>query len=108
MKSFEPRYRLIRYGQATKIEKASRQQRRLPLSYSAMLYTLEDQKKMILITYFNRQAEEESIEGVSGNCEDKGWRQEEEISGHCAATRMDVRARMENSADASYCWSLVT
>ncbi|KAI4243929.1 MAG: hypothetical protein L6R42_010605 [Xanthoria sp. 1 TBL-2021] len=28
MKKFEPRYRLVRYGQATKIEKASRQQRR--------------------------------------------------------------------------------
>ncbi|CAK4032433.1 40S ribosomal S24 [Lecanosticta acicola] len=28
MKSFEPRYRLIRYGQATKIERASRQQRK--------------------------------------------------------------------------------
>ena len=27
MKKFEPRYRLVRYGQATKIEKASRQQR---------------------------------------------------------------------------------
>ncbi|KAG8624357.1 hypothetical protein KVT40_007424 [Elsinoe batatas] len=28
MKKFEPRYRLIRYGLATKIEKASRQQRK--------------------------------------------------------------------------------
>ncbi|KAF2481343.1 ribosomal protein L23/L15e core domain-containing protein [Neohortaea acidophila] len=28
MKQFEPRYRLIRYGQATKVEKASRQQRK--------------------------------------------------------------------------------
>ncbi|QIX00358.1 hypothetical protein AMS68_005875 [Peltaster fructicola] len=28
MKKFEPRYRLVRYGQATKIEKASRQQRK--------------------------------------------------------------------------------
>jgi small subunit ribosomal protein S24e len=27
MKNFEPRYRLIRYGQATKIERASRKQR---------------------------------------------------------------------------------
>lgn len=27
MKKFEPHYRLVRYGQATKIEKASRQQR---------------------------------------------------------------------------------
>ncbi|KAL8905307.1 MAG: hypothetical protein Q9171_006716 [Xanthocarpia ochracea] len=28
MKKFEPHYRLVRYGQATKIEKASRQQRK--------------------------------------------------------------------------------
>jgi ribosomal protein S24E len=27
MKKFEPRYRLVRYGMATKVEKASRQQR---------------------------------------------------------------------------------
>jgi hypothetical protein len=30
MKKFEPRYRLVRYGMATKVEKASRQQRTLP------------------------------------------------------------------------------
>ena len=29
MKKFEPRYRLVRYGMATKVEKASRQQRTL-------------------------------------------------------------------------------
>ncbi|KAL8989014.1 MAG: hypothetical protein Q9177_002007 [Variospora cf. flavescens] len=28
MKKFEPHYRLVRYGQATKVEKASRQQRK--------------------------------------------------------------------------------
>ena len=32
LKSFEPRYRLIRIGMATKIEKASRQQRMFTLS----------------------------------------------------------------------------
>ena len=30
MKKFEPRYRLVRYGMATKVEKASRQQRTSP------------------------------------------------------------------------------
>lgn len=30
MKTFEPRYRLVRYGQATKVEKPSRQQRTCP------------------------------------------------------------------------------
>lgn len=32
MKKFEPHYRLVRYGQATKIEKASRQQREYTLA----------------------------------------------------------------------------
>ncbi len=32
MKKFEPHYRLVRYGQATKVEKASRQQRTYCLS----------------------------------------------------------------------------
>lgn len=32
MKQFEPRYRLVRYGLATKIEKAARQQRTYNLS----------------------------------------------------------------------------
>ncbi|KAI4249761.1 MAG: hypothetical protein L6R40_000550 [Gallowayella cf. fulva] len=36
MKKFEPHYRLVRYGQATKIEKASRQQRRF-LSYPLVM-----------------------------------------------------------------------
>ena len=35
MKKFEPRYRLVRYGMATKVEKASRQQRTLqPITYT--------------------------------------------------------------------------
>ena len=33
MKKFEPHYRLVRYGAATKIEKASRQQRTYNVSY---------------------------------------------------------------------------
>lgn len=33
MKKFEPHYRLVRYGAATKIEKASRQQRTYDVSY---------------------------------------------------------------------------
>ena len=33
MKKFEPHYRLVRYGAATKIEKASRQQRTYAFSY---------------------------------------------------------------------------
>ena len=37
MKKFEPHYRLVRYGAATKIEKASRQQRTYSVSYPADL-----------------------------------------------------------------------
>jgi ribosomal protein S24E len=36
MKKFEPRYRLVRYGMATKVEKASRQQRTLPAPLHAL------------------------------------------------------------------------
>lgn len=37
MKKFEPRYRLVRYGMATKVEKASRQQRTFPLPIPSMV-----------------------------------------------------------------------
>jgi small subunit ribosomal protein S24e len=41
MKKFEPHYRLVRYGMATKIEKASRQQRKLK-SGSGTRYCTDD------------------------------------------------------------------
>jgi ribosomal protein S24E len=86
MKNFEPRYRLIRYGQATKIEKPSRQQR----AYIQPRDEWVAWRKTLLTLCVNRQAEEESPEGVPGYGEAQGWRQEEEISGSsveaCVAT----------------------
>jgi small subunit ribosomal protein S24e len=40
MKKFEPRYRLVRYGMATKVEKASRQQRMSPSIFQFLITTL--------------------------------------------------------------------
>lgn len=55
MKKFEPRYRLVRYGQATKIEKASRQQR---------MYTDGNMTTRASADKYHRQATKEQIEGV--------------------------------------------
>ncbi|KAF2640995.1 hypothetical protein P280DRAFT_299473 [Massarina eburnea CBS 473.64] len=46
MKKFEPHYRLVRYGQASKIEKASRQQRTSPTSTIAMKKRIIEQNYM--------------------------------------------------------------
>jgi ribosomal protein S24E len=75
MKKFEPRYRLIRYGQATKIERASRQQREYRRACSDLV-------ARILIVCVCRQTEEESSEGASRYGEGKGCGQgQEEIDG---------------------------
>lgn len=41
MKKFEPRYRLVRYGMATKVEKASRQQRTFLAIIRVLLWILQ-------------------------------------------------------------------
>jgi small subunit ribosomal protein S24e len=80
MKKFEPHYRLVRYGQASKIEKPSRQQRTLnimgeehwiPHGWNRGQYTDK----------LHRQAAQEQGQGVPWCCEEDRWRrQEEEIS----------------------------
>ena len=66
MKKFEPHYRLVRYGAATKVEKASRQQR---------MYTLELGYGILLVllrvwdadgTLLNRQATQEPSQDSTG------------------------------------------
>ena len=47
MKKFEPRYRLIRYGQATKIEKASRQQRMYTLKVFLIGWDIDVQECLV-------------------------------------------------------------
>ncbi len=79
MKNFEPHYRLVRYGQATKIEKASRQQREY--IRAQVKGDLEDGVMLTVIQY--RQAEEEQGQGAAWHGEDEGCGEEEEISGSC-------------------------
>ena len=91
MKKFEPRYRLVRYGQATKIEKASRQQRMYTLLGALMAllrhgYMMGECEVVHLVREMlmfcaDRQAKEEPRQDVAryGEGEER-WREEEEIS----------------------------
>jgi hypothetical protein len=69
LKKFEPHYRQVRYGLATKIEKASRQQR--------MWRSLGQFVNEHGLMHDDRQATQESFEGVTRNSKGQG-RQEEE------------------------------
>jgi small subunit ribosomal protein S24e len=77
MKKFEPHYRLVRYGQASKIEKPSRQQRTFITGEEHWIshacnrgwYTNNQ----------NRQAAQEQGQGVPWCRQEDRWRQEEEI-----------------------------
>lgn len=80
MKKFEPHYRLVRYGQASKIEKASRQQR----EYNASLHRLGRASvrcweivQVGLTKVAHRQAAQEPLEGVPGYGEGY-WQEGEE------------------------------
>jgi hypothetical protein len=85
MKKFEPRYRLVRYGMATKVEKASRQQRTLPSILPMLSRTCRSMGTRIIVDtclQVNRQAAQEQDEGVPRYRQDQGWCEEgEEISG---------------------------
>jgi hypothetical protein len=87
MKKFEPRYRLVRYGMATKVEKASRQQRTLPLLLRILLLCRETAYLDVnMCLPVNRQAAQEQDEGVPWYCQDQGRCEEgQEISG-CTIT----------------------
>lgn len=83
MKQFEPRYRLVRYGFATKVEKASRQQRMYTLSFLLDWMCLGkiglDGDVLLTMMDVNRQAEEEPSQGITGDGEDEAGGEEEEI-----------------------------
>jgi ribosomal protein S24E len=82
MKKFEPRYRLVRYGMATKVEKASRQQRTLPASLHALSRVSGQMETLDIRLQVNRQAAQEPHEGVPRYRQDQGWCEEgQEISG---------------------------
>lgn len=79
MKKFEPRYRLVRYGMATKVEKASRQQRTSPIMLRPSRHAVNLSGNMYLQSH--RQAAQEQDEGAPRNRQDQGWREEgQEIS----------------------------
>ena len=73
MKKFEPHYRLVRIGAASKIEKASRQQSECMLAAKIVW--------MDVLTLFCREATQEQSEGAPWCCEDEGEQGQEEMSG---------------------------
>lgn len=119
MKNFEPRYRLIRYGQATKIERASRQQRECTLhvrwnetntvSFANMDTTRSlccDEKEYntdAVVAY--RQAEKEPLQGVPRYGQDQGCREEgQEIDGRrCACVYAAAGGIGCGCDESSYC-----
>jgi ribosomal protein S24E len=88
LKKFEPQYRLVRYGKATKPEKASRQQRMLfsvdsevggeGTGYDAPSSTLGSKRRTLTLT---RQAAQESRENAARHGKGQGRQQgqEEEV-----------------------------
>ena len=80
LKKFEPHYRLVRIGQATKIEKASRQQSTFEPESSYLYYSVivlaggRDRERRMLISSY-RKAKEESLENITGD--GQGERSEE-------------------------------
>ncbi|OCL15467.1 hypothetical protein AOQ84DRAFT_60940 [Glonium stellatum] len=83
MKKFEPHYRLVRVGMATKIEKASRQQRTYNpgialAGYYTLLAGIERDTDWDSL---NREATQEQVEGVPGYGQDEGcFEGQEEIN----------------------------
>ena len=68
MKKFEPHYRLVRYGAAAKIEKASRQQRMHSLRFSRGSHCLE---YGVLMMSAYRQATQKPSQNCPGYREDE-------------------------------------
>lgn len=83
MKKFEPHYRLVRYGQATKIEKPSRQQRtshtiEIDRRRGEVMEKASGERRNSTLTRWNRQAAQEQGEGVPWYREEDWWRRQEE------------------------------
>ena len=87
LKTFEPHYRLVRIGEAEKIEKASRQQRTLcrisiPCGSCTSYDNLPKPNADFVMTC--RQATQEPSEDGAGDCQDQGCGEgQEEIEGGC-------------------------
>ena len=95
MKHFEPRYRLIRWGMANKIEKPSRQQRESCLEWINQLLgggavAVVEMQVQCLHSY--RQTAQEPLQGIPRYGEDQGCRQgQEEISGSLNVGALQLR-----------------
>lgn len=85
MKKFEPHYRLVRYGMASKIEKASRQQRTYSSSlapgHMAWWQTMVGKEVILTRIVINRQTAQEQAKGAPGYGEGQGRQEGQEISG---------------------------
>ncbi len=89
MKKFEPHFRLVRVGLATKIERASRQQRTFPpRSFVPTFWAIWRRRhrrltgRLLTLLPHNRQAAQEQAEDPPGHGEGQGPQaQEGEISG---------------------------
>ena len=99
MKNFEPRYRLVRYGMATKVEKASRQQRTYTLHQAGLAMRWERVVvERLMLMMDNRQAEEEPQQGVPGYGQGQGCGGVEEEVRVCDAHASWLRWRVVLSA----------
>ena len=81
MKKFEPHYRLVRYGMATKIEKASRQQRTSSLSPPGLITRARrpgGEPRRNTTDNFHRQAAQEPWKGAPRYRQDQGREEEEQ------------------------------
>ncbi len=85
LKKFEPHYRLVRYGAASKIEKASRQQRTYPLYMQNPRHVgnlCRDGKNLTNASCVNRQATQEPSQDGTGYGEREGGDEgQEEVDG---------------------------
>lgn len=81
LKKFEPHYRLVRYDLAKKIEKASRQQRKISLEFVGTLFCQENVDYVHgyadLCVFTNRQATQEQTKDIAWYSKGQGCQEEE-------------------------------
>lgn len=92
MKKFEPHYRLVRYGQAAKIEKPSRQQRTSDYEKRALEHHAK--RKERYTDKMNRQAAQEQVQGVPRYRQEDRWRRQEEEIDDSISSRYFFRMRL--------------
>lgn len=110
LKKFEPQYRLVRYGVATKTEKASRQQRMCSPMCPGFCVKRDTQRlsQETNCVYLYRQATQKQSQDCEGDGEDKRCHQEgEEIGGWRAVISlisMERIMRLASCSSRGYSW----